>query len=801
VYLGGCFSAANLTTPALTLKGYQDALLIKQSYPFPPGAPTGVMAAGGNGQSTVTFTAPASNGGAVITGYAVTSIPAGGTDSNAGTTGLSHIVTGLANGTSYTFTVTATNSGGTGAASSASPAAVIGDWAKSYGLSVKNAYVNATATDSSGNVYIAGHFDGATLAVGGVTMTRIGTQDAFAAKFNAAGTVAWAQNYGGSGATAVGNAIAVDSAGNVYLGGNFSTSNLTTPGMGKIGPQDAFALKLDGTGATTWAKNFGGSGAYATVNTIAVDVNFSVYLGGNFQTGNLLNPALTKIGTSDAFALKLTSSGSTIWAKNYGGSGATTYGQGIAADNSGNVYLCGTLTVGSLTTPVLTKIGTADAFVLKLSSVGTTTWAKNYYGSGAWVNGNAIALDGAGNLYLGGDFAGDNLTTPALTKIGTSDAFALKLDSSGTPTWAKNYGGSGGGGVWAYGNAIAVDSAMNVYLGGTFKYASLTTPALTKIGTYDAFALKLDATGATTWSKNYGGSGASAYGTDIALDSAGNVYLGGNFSTANLTSPALTKIGTSDALLIKQSGPFPPSAPTAVIAISGNNQATISFTTSADNGGAAITGYTVTSSPGGLTASGTSSPLTVTGLTNGTSYTFTITATNSAGMSSAPTLASSAPGAPTAVIALGGNGQATVTFTAPVSNGGAVITGYTVTSIPAGGTDSNAGSTGLSHIVTGLTNGTSYTFTVTATNSIDTGSASGACPAAVIGGWAQNYGLSGSNTYVNATTTDSSGNVYIAGYFNGATLAVGGVTLTRIGSQDAFAAKFNAAGTVAWAKN
>ena len=76
-----------------------------------------------------------------------------------------------------------------------------------------------------------------------------------------------------------------------------------------------------------------------------------------------------------------------------------------------------------------------------------------------------------------------------------------------------------------------------------------------------------------------------------------------------------------------------PNAPTGVIAVKGNAQAIVSFTPPSETGGSAITSYTVTSSTGGITATGSASPITITGLTNGTAYTFTVTATNAVGTS------------------------------------------------------------------------------------------------------------------------------------------------------------------------
>lgn len=147
--------------------------------------------------------------------------------------------------------------------------------------------------------------------------------------------------------------------------------------------------------------------------------------------------------------------------------------------------------------------------------------------------------------------------------------------------------------------------------------------------------------------------------------------------------------------------------------------------------------------PGGLTATtpnGTTTTVVVTGLTNGTPYTFTVTATNAngTGPASAPSNAvtpgaGSVPSAPQSVAALAGNTTATVSWTPPASNGGFPITSYTVTSSPGGITATTLDGVTTSIVVPGLTNGVSCTFTVMATNALGTGPASAPSNAVVPG--------------------------------------------------------------------
>ncbi len=169
-----------------------------------------------------------------------------------------------------------------------------------------------------------------------------------------------------------------------------------------------------------------------------------------------------------------------------------------------------------------------------------------------------------------------------------------------------------------------------------------------------------------------------------------------------------------------------PGAPTIGVAIAGNTIVSVAFTAPVSNGGSAITGYTATC--GTQNQSGPTSPITVTGLTNGMPVTCAVVATNGAGNSVASAASNSVtpapatvPDAPTIGTATAGNTTVSVAFTAPASDGGSAIIFYTATC----GAENRSGATSPI-TVTGLTNGVPVTCTVVATNAVGDGAASAA---------------------------------------------------------------------------
>ena len=197
-----------------------------------------------------------------------------------------------------------------------------------------------------------------------------------------------------------------------------------------------------------------------------------------------------------------------------------------------------------------------------------------------------------------------------------------------------------------------------------------------------------------------------------------NALGAGPFSTAsNLVTP----------------GPTVPDPPTIGLAVGGNQEATVSWTAPANDGGSPITGYVVTPYVGVVAQTpqvfaSTATTQTVTGLLNGTPYTFRVAAVNGlgAGLSSDPSngvVPATVPDAPTIGVASAAPGEATVSWTAPASDGGAPIDGYVVIPYVSGVAQAPRlfGSALTTQVITGLANGVTYTFRVAAFNVVGTG--------------------------------------------------------------------------------
>ena len=263
-----------------------------------------------------------------------------------------------------------------------------------------------------------------------------------------------------------------------------------------------------------------------------------------------------------------------------------------------------------------------------------------------------------------------------------------------------------------------------------------------------------------------------------------------------------------------------PGPPTGLTATPGNAQVSLSWIPPASDGGAEIIGYDVyqaTSSHGEsatpvngalITATG----FTVTGLTNGTTYYFTVDAVNDADLHSAasaeasatPVAPTTAPGSPSGLTATAGNAQVSLSWTAPASDGGAQITSYDVyegTTADVKTTAPVASSKGTSVTVKNLANGTTYYFKVAAVNTVGVGPASGAAsatPAAAITKPGPPTGLTATpgqgRVTLSWTAPGSDGGAGISGYLIYQGTSPGGEAGTPVNGSPVSATSYTLAG-------
>jgi hypothetical protein len=414
--------------------------------------------------------------------------------------------------------------GGSGMGGSGGGGVVLGPWSKSFG----NEYLDGagdTAVDSAGNVVVTGNFGGTADFGGGPLNTANGSYDTFVAKLDSSGNHVWSKRFGDKNPQYP-VAVAIDGAGNVVVTGPFQgTVDFGGGPLTSAHSNDIFVAKLDSSGDHLWSKRFGGAG-YQQGCAVAIDSAGNVVVAGEFEsTVDFGGGPLTSAGSYDIYVAKLDANGDHVWSKRFGdaeGQNAIS----MAIDSAGNVAITGQMngTVDFGDGP-LAGAGGTSIYVAKLDPNGDHVWSKRFENANG-QSALATAVDSAGNVaitgYMNGtvDFGGG-----PLTGAGGTDIFVAKLDPNGNHVWSKRFGDANDQEALS----IAIDTAGNVVITGKFfSVVDFGGGPLTSAGDSDIFVAKLDPNGDHLWSTRFGDwKFQAAYST--AIDSAGNVVITGNF--------------------------------------------------------------------------------------------------------------------------------------------------------------------------------------------------------------------------------------------------------------------------------
>ncbi len=280
-----------------------------------------------------------------------------------------------------------------------------------------------------------------------------------------------------------------------------------------------------------WGTQIGGSGAGMNATRIAVDEAGNSYATGTYTgTAEFGAFTLTSVGDVDIYLVKTDPNGEVVWAASAGGPSIDS-ANGIAVDADGNVYIAGSYEISAAFGGMTVAAGFGpNAYLAKYSSSGVLQWVRS--GSGSESAAAAVALDSAGNPHITGFFTGTGqFGSLSLNSMGASDIFIVAYDSSGVEQWAVRAGGSGFGHQVEGGKGIAVDAAGDVYVGGNFvSFAHFDSITLSAEGDQDAFLAKYSpSAGAWLWARGGGGQGPD-FVSDVELDAEGNAYLTGIFT-------------------------------------------------------------------------------------------------------------------------------------------------------------------------------------------------------------------------------------------------------------------------------
>ncbi len=368
-----------------------------------------------------------------------------------------------------------------------------------------------------------------------------------------------------------------DSSGNIYLTGYFDgTIDLNpSPDSEELytskGSSDIFLIKLDINGSYVWGGTIGGAQDDRAIS-IKVDDEDNLYITGSFQgivdfdiTENIFN--LDGSGSSAMFTIKIDKYSNFIWGKSI--SGGIILPSSITVDASYNVYVAGRMEgiidfdSGPGTFILSSSGNTRAVFVLKINEIGdfVNAGVTSSLNSGSIPKGNSIKLDSNSNIYITGSFSGtvdfdfsnnvQNLVATGSSAF--SDVFVLKLDNDLNFTWVGKMGGN----VRDEALGMFLDANDNIYTTGYFEGTSDFDPGPDYLPIFgsngkEVFISVLDSDMNFVDAEDIVGN-SDDRGKDIILDNAGNIYILGSFvfDIRNVPDFDFDSNGGSDGFLFK----------------------------------------------------------------------------------------------------------------------------------------------------------------------------------------------------------------------------------------------------------
>ncbi|HEY0029899.1 MAG TPA: T9SS type A sorting domain-containing protein [Bacteroidia bacterium] len=387
-----------------------------------------------------------------------------------------------------------------------SPAGTV-DWIRTAGGNLGD-YAQGLAIDASNNLVVTGEIEGYgnTILFQGsaVTLTCVGDNDIFLAKYDMNGNLLWAKSEGYN-YSEKGLAVTCDLTGNVYVCGYYTDTTKIAGSMYiSAGGKDIFLAKYDPNGNFLWLQRAGSAGRDEAL-AVKCDAAGNVYMAGLHSDLALFGTQTLTTGPGafvdyDIFLAKYNSSGVMQWVKSPG-SDYDDVAWDLTLDSSGKIYLTGEYNAYAVFDGFsLTSTGMADIFVACYDPVaGNTLWAKSA-GGPLIDRARGIGCDGS-NLFITGQFGNiASFNSVTLSAADSSDVFIAALDPSGNFTWAKSIGGPADSLEalgYESGNSICAEATGSVYAtGAILDGASFgTLPPFLEYGRTDAFVTKITLAG------------------------------------------------------------------------------------------------------------------------------------------------------------------------------------------------------------------------------------------------------------------------------------------------------------------